>query len=710
MSGMEAYIPHVVKRPSKSKPWFNQSCRDAVTSRNQKYREWRKNPCTEIHRSFTEARNRCKLVIDSSKEDHNQKIKNKLLSCPSSTRTFWSVDNAVSQNFSYSYIPPLTREDKSIASTPKEKADTLGKLFAANSTVDFQGSSPTTIFNVSSRMAEVKFQQRDVKKILQNPNTNKASGPDQIPAIVLKRCAIELTPILCKLFRISYEQGVFPSFWKIGCVQPIPKKGKKADPNNYRPVDLLSIMSKVMETVINTQLLKYLHNNNIKHDRQYGIRKHRSTGDLHAYVTHMWNRAIENNGESRVVALDISKAFDRVWHEGLLAKLAAYGLTTGLRQWLNSFQNDQSLFVVVKGCSSDVFPINAGVPQGSVLSPTLFLLYINELLEITSNPVYSFADDSTLVSCMEPGKPLPSQETTRLRHHHASQINADIGKVVGWGLVNKVQFKIQKTQKTTLTRKSLFGLPTVEMEGRPIVESASVKLLGTNISNNMSWHDHVVSIAKTASQELGVLFRCRKLYTPEQLLLLYKAQIRPSLEYCSHVWSCAPKHSLKLLDSIQNRAIRLIDTPNLTRDLGSLEHRRKVAALSLFYRFYHGRCSRELSQIITPKAVRKNTREALRAHPYQVEVATPRTSLLQHSFFWRTSTLWNELPGIISRIHLTPGSSKVVVYKAQIRPSLKYCSDVWGFAPKHSLKLLDSIHKKIVRLIDTPILTRDLTA
>nr|CAI5847674.1 unnamed protein product [Callosobruchus analis] len=204
----------------------------------------------------------------------------------------------------------------------------------------------------------------------------------------------------------------------------------------------------------------------------------------------------------------------------------------------------------------------------------------------------------------------------------------------------------RRRRATTLTKKSLAGLPTVEMEGRPLVESPSIKLLGISINNNMSWHDHVATIAKTASQKLGVLFRCRKLYTPEQLLLLYKAQIRPSLEYCSHVWGCAPKHSLKLLDSIQNRAVKLIDTDNLTKDLHSLDHRRRVAGLTLFYRFYHGRCSSELSQIITPKAVRtRNTRDALHAHPYQVEVPTPRTSLLQHSFFWKTSTLWNELPG-----------------------------------------------------------------
>ncbi|VEN60935.1 unnamed protein product [Callosobruchus maculatus] len=218
--------------------------------------------------------------------------------------------------------------------------------------------------------------------------------------------------------------------------------------------------------------------------------------------------------------------------------------------------------------------LNAGVPQGSVLLPTLFVLYINELLEIISNPIYSFADNSTLISCMEPGKPLSSQGTVRCCQQHVSQINVDIKTIIERGLVNKVQFNVQKTQATTLAKKSHIGLPTVEMEGHPIVESLSVKLLRININNNMSWHDHVVSIAKTASQKLGVWFRCRKLYTPE---LLYKAQIRPSLKYCSH-------HSLKLPDTIQKRAIRLIDTPNLTKDLHGLEHRRRVADLSLFYR------------------------------------------------------------------------------------------------------------------------------
>nr|CAI5856675.1 unnamed protein product [Callosobruchus analis] len=165
-----------------------------------------------------------------------------------------------------------------------------------------------------------------------------------------------------------------------------------------------------------------------------------------------------------------------------------------------------------------------------------------------------------------------------------------------------------KTLSTTLARKSHIGLSTVEMKGLPRVEFPFVKLLGSTSTT---------TIAKTASQKLGVLFRCKKLYTPEQLLLLYKAQIRSSLEYCSH-----------------KRTVRLIDVPKATKDLHSLQHRRTVADLTLFDRFYHGSCSNDLSQIIISKTVRTRiTKEASRAHPYQVEVPIPRTGALQYSFF-----------------------------------------------------------------------------
>ena len=186
------------------------------------------------------------------------------------------------------------------------------------------------------------------------------------------------------------------------------------------------------------------------------------------------------------------------------------------------------------------------------------------------------------------------------------------------------------------------------MDGHAIPLASSINLLGVNLGGNMSWHNHVVAIAKIASQKLGVLFRTRKLYTPQQLLTLYKAQIRPSLEYCSHVWSSAPKHTLRLLDSIERRAIRLIGDHELTKNLDSLEHRRQVGDLTLFYRYFHGKCSADLALLIPPRAANsRNTRRTTAAHPYVVKLSTPRTSLFKNSFIWRTSSLWNDLPEVV---------------------------------------------------------------
>ena len=403
-----------------------------------------------------------------------------------------------------------------------------------------------------------------------------------------------------------------------------------------------------MEKAINQHLLKYLEGFNIISDHQYGFRKSRSTGDLLAYVTNLWSNAIEQYGESRAVALDISKAFDRVWHEGLLSKLSSYGMSSRFCSWLSSFLKDRSLQVAVDGYLSDTFTINAGVPQGSILSPTLFLLYINDLLEKTKNPIYSFADDSTVVSSFTLNARTSSADAHLRRQLEVSYLNKDLEKILAWGDSNQVEFNAKKTQAAVFSKKVSITAPDILMAGNSIQLASSINLLGVNVGGNMSWHDHVVAIAKAASQKLGTLFRTKKLYTPQQLLMLYKAQIRPSLEYCSHVWSSAPKHTLGLLDSIQKRAVRLIGDPELTNNLESLEHRRRVCDLTLFYRYFHGKCSADIASSIPPRAVYgRNTRRTTTSHPYVVQLSTPRTTLFKNSFIWRTSSLWNDLPEIV---------------------------------------------------------------
>ncbi|KAG5884949.1 hypothetical protein JTB14_032816 [Gonioctena quinquepunctata] len=170
-------------------------------------------------------------------------------------------------------------------------------------------------------------------------------------------------------------------------------------------------------------------------------------------------------------------------------------------------------------------------------------------------------------------------------------------------------------------------------------------MLGITISNNLSWESHVRSIARSASQKLGFLFRAKSYFTPSQLLMIYKVQIRPVLEYCSHIWSAAPKHILRLLDSVQKRAIRLVGDASLTNSLTCLEHRRKVCDLSLFYRYFHGRCSSEISTIVPALAVSSEINPSssvitpLRGHFGDLQNIT-----FQRLVHQRTARLWNSLP------------------------------------------------------------------
>ena len=337
-----------------------------------------------------------------------------------------------------------------------------------------------------------------------------------------------------------------------------------------------------METIITVQLLTFLKTNNLLSDHQYGFRKARSTGDPLAYAVHVWSSALESCGESRVISLDISKAFGRVWHKGLLAKLPMFGLHHTLINWIGSFLSDRSIAVRVGGFLSNLHSINAGVPQGSFIFPVLFILFINDLLTSTSSSIHSFADDM-------------------------------------------------------------------------MDTSASFTQLGLPLSSNLTWKTHIHSLAKHASQKLGFLARACRFFSSSHILSIYKSQMRPSLEYCSHVWGGAPKSTLFLLDKVQSKAICLINNPNLTKSLQPLSRRRLVGDLYVYYRFFNGHCSQEIREIILAPLRRvRTTRSSTHSHRFQVSLPTSRTLSHKSSFIPRTCNLWNLLPSCFPESYNLP--------------------------------------------------------
>ena len=243
-------------------------------------------------------------------------------------------------------------------------------------------------------MSPIKFSTRKVRKVLLGVNISKSKGPDGIPAIVIKSCTSELAPVLNKLFQLSYNLGIFPCSWKLAHSFPIPPKVDKSNPSNYCPIAIASLISKTKGTIITIQLLAFLETNNLLSEHQYRFRQSRSTGDLLAYAVHAWSSTLESYGESRGISLDISKAFDRVWHKGLLAKLPMFGLQYTFIKWISSFLSDRPIAIRVDDYLSNPHSINSGVPQGSVIFPVLFILFINDQLSSTSSSIFSFADDT----------------------------------------------------------------------------------------------------------------------------------------------------------------------------------------------------------------------------------------------------------------------------------------------------------------------------
>ena len=643
--GMDNYIPHTTYRKKMGSPnWFNAACSQAVEAKRRAYRNWKLDPTPQSHNYFNTVRKQTIAIIKLAKNNFLHKQTLKLINNPNDNKIFWSTVKNFNSNFYNSSVPPLTDSDNNVVSSSMGKANLLAKIFAANSTMPPPVNEPPILNLNSPPMPPFIISTGVVLKILRALDINKACGSDEIPPIVLKNCAPELAPILAKLFKLSLDLSEFPEPWKIANVHPIPKKGNHNDPSNYRPISLTSTISKVFETIVNFKLIKHLESNHLISDKQYGFRSGRSSGDLLSYVLHGWNEALDRHGETHAVALDISKAFDRVSHSLLISKLSAFGLSQNLVSWFSSFLSNRRIRVVLDGIQSQQYVINAGVPQGSVLASTLFLLHLNSIFNITVNPIHSYADDSTLDKTFSFKHP-PTQPELALARANASQsLNSDLSLSKEWGVHNLVDFNASKTQAILISNRHNTPPSNISFDNKNVPFSPSIEILGITINSKLNWNDHVMSIAKKAASKMGVLYRAKHYFTDHQLLIIYKSHVRSQMEYNSHLFAGCGEGALNSLDSIQKQFIKLINNPSLTDSLPALSVRRDVSCLCLFYRYFHGNCSDEISSIMPPlsnPARRTRTSEAM--HGFTVDVPFARTQKFYDSFLPRTCRLWNFL-------------------------------------------------------------------
>ena len=477
-----------------------------------------------------------------------------------------------------------------------------------------------------------------MRKLLLNLNPNKACGPVGITPRLLKMVAEELTPALTLLYRISYLSGTLPKDWKQANITPVFKKGEKYNAANYHPISLTCVACKLMEHIITSHIMSHLEKNEILCPEQHGFRRgHSCETQLLEYVDEA-TREIEKGNQEDTIVLDFSRAFDKVSHTLLIHKLQRYGIRGRTNAWIKDFLTDRQQAVVVEGTRSDPLPVESGIPQGSVLGPSLFLLYINDLPEGIKSKIRLFADDTM---CSK----------TIMKKKDEQVLQEDLRSLTTWEEKWSMEFHPQKCSTLRVSRKKDKTAPGYELHGENIENVSTTKYLGVNIQDNMQWESHIDSITKKASKTLGFIQRNLKIGNKKTKETAYKALVRPLLEYAAPVWDPYTANEIEALEKIQRRAARWVTSRNRQTscvdsileqlDWSPLQLRRKKARLEMFYKFHHGLISINSKYLPKPSKSRLSSRNN---NNQSYDISTCTTRYRQMVFFPRTIPEWNKLP------------------------------------------------------------------
>ena len=487
-------------------------------------------------------------------------------------------------------------------------------------------------------MNKINVTKNGVLKLLLNINPNKATGPDNVPGRLLKLCANELVDVYTLFFQASLDQGIAPDDWKKANIMPLFKKGDKTNAENYRPVSLTSISCKLLEHIVHSNIMDHLDKFNVLDDSQHGFRQKRSCETQLIYTINDFSECLNSKGQIDAVLLDFSKAFDKVDHEGLLLKLENLGIRNSLLFWIKSFLIGREQRVLVDGKESELKPVLSGVPQGTVLGPLFFLIYINDISKglTPGTSLRLFADDSLLY------RTIKNEEDSII-------LQNDLNKLQLWEKKWKMEFHPGKCQLLRITNKTKNFISTDYFIHNSKIELAdSAKYLGLIIDNKLKWKRQYSYVCKKANKMLA--FLRRNFYScPKSIKeTCFNSLVRPVLDYGCVIWDPHYETDKEDLEKIQKRAARFI-TKNYTFTHGNtkinmqklgwepLEERRAKCKVSLLYK-----AQNRLIDMPTDFLALNDRKNRNGGHNYAIPASNVDSHL--HSFYPSTVRLWNLLP------------------------------------------------------------------
>ena len=430
------------------------------------------------------------------------------------------------------------------------KANQITREYGLDEECGSRGESIDTGLHLETEAFEFQVvKETDVKSVIKSLAANKAPGYDKISARVLKDSCESIAPVISKLVNNSFKMAAFPKAWKIAEVIPVPKEGNSEEPANNRPISLLPILSKRLE---HKQFMEFLTTHDKLSPYKSGNRKMHSTETALINVTDNILKAIDEKSASLLVLLDMSKAFDSLNHNLLLGKLRKLGLKASVISWFSSYLSSRYQRVRYEDSVSELLPVTNGVPQGSILGPMLFTIYINDLISvITHSQPAAYVDDSQLHF-----KFSVSDSSSAM-----AAVNQDLRDISKWCAKNSLLINPEKTKLVVVGSAQLIKrLPHISLSllGKTISPVSVAKDLGVYIDQYLTYDVHVTKTVSSCMNQLVQIGRIKHLLDRKTLLLLINSFVFSKLFYCSSVWGNTSKRNLHKLQLVQNFAARVV--------------------------------------------------------------------------------------------------------------------------------------------------------
>lgn len=629
-----------IKIRTDSQAWVNSHFIKLMKKKNKQHKKAKEFNTDREWEKFRRLRNKVKRMSNKLKKDYWEDHVDNVITNP---KRFWSDVKSKGRD----RIPHCVQLDDVMSSDDRMKAELFNRFFFSvfnkNKPADARPNFEHHIFGLD----KFSVHEIDVRKGLKDLNINKACGHDLIPNIVLKNCADILAKSLTFLFNKILELGIIPSDWKRANVVPIFKSGCKNNIRNYRPVSLLPVVSKILERLVHSYLFSKL-----KHlitCKQYGFMPKKSTSIQLIESYEEIGKSLDKGSQVDAIFLDFAKAFDTVDHMLLITKLKFYGVKGTFLKWFESYLGNRQQRVVINGKSSDYVDVMSGVPQGSILGPLLFILYINDIVDCLDDDtkIYLFADDAKMF-----------REINNV--NDCVLLQQQLNGVHEWSLKWNLKFNSKKCKVLAFSYKRVKIAYKYRLCGDELEHVNSIRDLGVIVSNKLTWNEQVDSVVKKANKMLWLLKRKVTANVFKAKLLYFNSLVRPHLEYCSNVWQTSNKTLNLKLESVYRQGTLFIC--NYDRSLTYIDRLKKCSLTPLCFRFefndlmllykgIHNKCDLNILKFCT-----LDTGHRTRSSDKRWYWVIPRchTENYKKSFFNRTLSTWNKLPAVINNLEYGP--------------------------------------------------------